>query len=217
MPKDFPSRLVPRSLLGHQPNQITWPCQIRGWRDRLHVSVRRKVWPCFRGLHKLQNPEGSSFGRQTCHLGGGGNRKCSPGSSTPCLQSVWSGHREAKVGASPGPGTAELRRQKPRRQTQHKPREVTRRPWGEWPVFQIREHVFCSLRCCILSCRPRPSCTCGRGAFIEKPVGMWREVGLRVAPALTRDSGLCSRERKSSFCPQNGKGIHPLRQLFKQV
>lgn len=52
-------------------------------RDRLHVSVRRKVWPCFCSLHKLQNPEGSSFGRQTCHLGGGGNRKCSPGSSTP--------------------------------------------------------------------------------------------------------------------------------------
>lgn len=85
--QDQQERAIPRIFrlgLCHVRYWATSPIKSPGRaRDRLHVSVRRKVWPCFCSLHKLQNPEGSSFGRQTCHLGGGGNRKCSPGSSTP--------------------------------------------------------------------------------------------------------------------------------------
>lgn len=166
--------------------------------NRLHFSVRRKVWPCFCNLHTLQNPEGSSFGRQTCHLGNGGNRKCSSGSSTPCLQSVCSGHREATVGTCPGPGTAELLRQKLRRQTQYKPREVTRSPWGKWPIFQIQEHVFFSLHYCVLSFRSRFSCR--HGAFTKEPVAWGGRRG-SVWPQPLPMIQACAVER-------NGKGIH---------
>lgn len=79
---------------------------------------------------------------------------------------------------------------------------------GEMVHIPNTEHVFFSLHFCILSFHSLFSCTCRLEAFIKKPVSMWKEVGLCVAPALAQDSGMCSRERKSSLCSQNGKRIH---------
>lgn len=114
------------------------------------------------------------------------------------------------VGTSPGPGTAELLWQKPRMAN-------AVRIQGDHVEFgREMAHIpsmrtctlFSSLHYCILSFRALFSCACRLEAFIKKPVGMWREAGLCVAPALVQDSGMCSREKESSLCSQNGKGIH---------